>query len=507
MAGRDISFKLPLALMVVLGFVVGFFLSFGLAGMLGFPSAFFWPALVIIFLIGVMFLQAPKLYLWAMFLFYACFATFASFGGVRVIPIELPMERLLDEIFLAVPLAVIIMHLIQRTNPKEETGFGLFFPLLAVLSWYFNKAPTLNALRVTLSYMKLYILWYFVRCIGPWSHRERRFMFRAFVTFALLQFVANVLMWQHGIVPTVHPDYSVGTVGGAHFVGYIAAFGLFMLAAWILLPDKKRSLPATFLGFLAILVSSYNLIFMTDTKHALFVMPIAVMPLLLHPRLGVEKRMVIIISGALFVGASYLYFLLADIFAVFPDVGSTWKQIQLAGKGATLRIIFTELPKEIPFWPLGAGPGNYCSTVALFSMRPLAVKYVMPYTMWAYGGLTAISTSFLGGPSSGFFTLLGEFGIISTGLFYYFWRHVIRHLWRRSCDAATDRFEAAQQAAIVCCLIFFLVVNFLFEVFTIHVFMLTLAALVGAYWDNPKQKPAPASAARPVRLPRPVSRI
>lgn len=469
--------------------------------MLGFPAAFFWPSLVILFLVGVMFLQMPKLYLLLMFLFYGFFAAFASSQGVRVIPVRIPLERVLDEIFLVVPLAVIVMRFVQKTSPREETRLGLFFPLLAALSWYVNNVPTLNALRVTLAYMKFYILWYFVRCIGPWSEKERRRLFRLFVFFALVQVVVNMAMWQRGIWARMHPDCSVGTIGSAHFVGYVSAFALFMVGAWILFPSEGRRPLVTLAGAAVLLLIGYNLVFLTDTKHGLFIAPFAGLPLVVHPRLAWRKKLALITGAVVFCLASWIYFRLAQVYVVHSGVRTVWQQVRRAGKGAILRVIFTVFPRELPFFPLGAGPGNFCSSVGLFSLRPLAVKYVLPHTPWAYGGGQVISTSFLGGPFSGFNTLVGEFGVPGAALYYLFWAHVLRHLWRRARDPAASSFDAGQRTALVCSILFFVAVNFLFEVFIIHIFTICLAVLVGAHWDEPPRATAQPAATRRTQLP------
>ncbi|MBU1695123.1 MAG: hypothetical protein KKC51_14330, partial [Verrucomicrobia bacterium] len=208
---RDTTLRIPLAVLIVAGFVIGLIVSIWVSGMFGFLPPLLWASVVLLILAGIYFLEHPKQFLMVMFLYYGFLANGLLLGFY---PLPIPMVGILDEAILAVPLAIIVMKAVHRQLPRGATIFPVVYIGLALLSIWVNNAPHTGALRVTLTYGKFYIFWYFARAIGPWSALEKRRWFVVLMLFVLLQFGFNVF-WQKGLTPRMSVDSSIGTVGSA----------------------------------------------------------------------------------------------------------------------------------------------------------------------------------------------------------------------------------------------------------------------------------------------------
>ncbi|MBU1694364.1 MAG: hypothetical protein KKC51_10430, partial [Verrucomicrobia bacterium] len=459
-----------------------------------------WASVVLLILAGIYFLEHPKQFLMVMFLYYGFMANGLLLGFYSL---PIPMVGILDEAILAVPMAIIVMKAVHRQLPRHATIFPVVYVALAVLSAWVNHAPNVGALRVILTYGKFYIFWYFARAIGPWSAREKRMWFVVLMLFVLLQFGFNVF-WQKGLTPRMSVDSSIGTVGSAHYVGYLATVALFLLAGWLASMPSPRPKRLVALALGIALLNGYNLIFMTDTKHVLFFMPFAALPFLFYPRYPAPVRMALGVGGAVFLIASWIYFALFTSLLEFRP-SAIWRSIKYSGKGEVFRTLVYRLPEDIPVYLLGAGPGNFCSSVGLFSFRPLSNKYVLPYVITAFRsrGLRA-EASIAGRAQSSLYTLWGEFGPINAIAYLLFWLYAMRHLWRVSVRAPPRDFDAGQRLAIIASLITFLIVGLLTEVSYIGLLMLPLWSLAGMYWDEAGVAAVPAEPANlPARVPRP----
>jgi hypothetical protein len=310
--------------------------------------------------------------------------------------------------------------------------------------------------------------------------------FRGFVTFAVLQFFMN-LVWHRGPL-LKFADAGTGTIGDAHFVGYVSAFGLFMIAGRLVTWRGMPTLPQIFWYGFALLATSYNLVFLTDAKHVLFFLPLSGIPFLAmffklkaHARIGMAVAIVCLAIGSSF------YMVHAAAFEG-RTIQDYVRAAKYSGKGYVFRAMHHQLPRDIPFYLLGAGPGNFCSSVACRSFRPLAVKYVLPYVIKAIRsrGYSAES-SVIGTPRTSYFTLWGEFGPISTAVYVWFWGFAAWHLWRAARDDDELSLETGQRLAIISCLFLIFLLGGLLEVFYTGILILPTWSLIGIYWDDDKK--------------------
>ena len=132
--------------LAVAGFAIGLTVMFFISGMFGIPAPLGWAFLVIVFSVGTLLLDRPKLLLFLMMFYFMLMPMNRLFGLVA-----LPLPTFIDELFFLPFIAVIVMNRIQRRQLAEATSFPLVFCLIAALSWYVNGKPAVfTAVRVTL---------------------------------------------------------------------------------------------------------------------------------------------------------------------------------------------------------------------------------------------------------------------------------------------------------------------------------------------------------------------
>jgi hypothetical protein len=471
--------------LAVAGFVMGLTMMFFISGMFGIPPPLGWAFLVIIFTAGALLLERPKLLLSYMIFYFMLVPGNRLFGLLG-----LPLPGYIDELFFLPLIAVIVMYWIQRHQLKEATLFPVLFCLVAALSWYVNGKPSpFTAIQVTLIMLKSYILWYFCRLTCTFENRRQlTWWFWAYVIYVAVQFPYNML-WQRGPWPK-NVDMSGGVFGpdsyGSHLIGYLSAFALLLLAGWWVSVGSRAQARLRGKALLLALIIGYNFVFMTDTKHALVMLPFVFLPFLFHPRFPVRLRIGLLSAGLLFVLASVFYFNLA---VGQKKIIQIWDSIENTPKGEMFYAVTVDFPHLVPYPMLGAGPGRFASNQARDNGTPLARRYILPYFNEArrlgyYGrrGTTVIS-SVVGSVNTDFFVLMGEFGWIGALLFYGFYIWVVGRLIRKSMVASPTNIESGFFMALACCLIFLIMATALSSVSTVPPLVFPLWILIGRAWD------------------------
>ena len=475
--------------LAVAGFAIGLTATFFIAGMFGVPAPLAWAFLVIAFTAMALLLDRPKLLL-ACMLFYILLMPGNRLLGL----IGLPLPGFIDELFFLPFIAVIVMNWIQRRQLKEATIFPVVFCLVAALSWYVNGKPSpFTAARVTLIMLKFYILWYFCRLTCTFEN-ERQLLRWAwgYIIYVAIQFFYNML-WQKGPWPHFHPDHSGGVfgpegLGSAHIVGYISVFALLILAGWwvscaaSVRPARRRMV------LMIALIIGYDLIFMTDTKHALLLAPLAFIPFLLHPNFPARLRLWLLLASFVFGLATVTYFHIAS---GGINVRSYVRSLVDSPKGEMMYAVTVDLPYLVPYPFLGAGPGCFNSHQAVNARVPLARRYIIPYLDEArrmdyfgkgYGG-TLASSSVMGTPQTDLFVLMGEYGWLGAIIYYLFMGWVIVKLWKKSAHLPLTNPLSGLYMSTCCCIIFLVFTSVLISATTIGVLVFPLWIIIGRMWD------------------------
>ena len=473
--------EIPISVLAIAGFLVGLVVMFWVSGLFGFPAPLFWAAIVTAFVLGVFLLQRPRVFLVVALIYYGTFLNGMLFGSIYV---PIPFARLLDEFLLAVPLAYLVMRSINRSLPRQATLFPLFYIVLSVISFKANEVPKLPWFRTVLSFAKFYIYWYFARSLGPWSYKEKQRWFWGIFLFAIVQFIMNVI-WQRGLTLRLHPDYSIGTLGSAHLVGYVSAGAIFYTLGWFLTEGKRGSSGKRLLVLLGLGLIVYNFIFLTDTKHGLVTFPLVILPFLFHRSTPPRYRLAVVLGLIVFLVFSGWYIVYGP-YTMRASVADYFMILRWSGKGYLYRVILTEIPRSNPLALLiGVGPGNFCSTAGVYGFRPLAVQHVVPFIIQGVrsGGASA-EASVLGSPTASFLVLLGEFGWLGTILYYTFWIWVAWRFWKLSGRSSYLDWDTGQRLALVSNLGFVIIQSFLSDLMVYGQIVLPIWTLVAVYWDS-----------------------
>ncbi len=489
-ASKRSSYQFPvyrwIGWLTVAGYAAGLTAMFFISGMFGIPAPLGWAFLVITFVVGAMLLDRPKLLLGAMMFYFLLMPSNRLMGLLL-----LPLPTFLDELFFLPFIAVIVMNWIQRRQLKEATLFPVAFCVLAGLSWYVNGKPAIfTAIQVTLVMLKFYIIWYYCRLTCTFENaRQLSLWLWGYVVYIAIQFLYNCL-WQQGPWLRFHPDASGGVFGpmggNAHLVGYLSVFGLICIAGWWVSLGASASRRRRWAVGLLALVIAYNLIFMTDTKHALVLFPFAFAPFLFHPHFPVRLRIWLLGAGAGFVLMSIVYF---NTMIGGMRVASTWEAIKESPKADMFYAVTGDFSHLVRYPMLGAGPGRFASNQAREARVPLARRYILPYydeeRRRGYFGVqgTTVAASVVGLVNTDFFVLMSEFGWLGAATYYLFMGWVTVRLFRKSVALPRGHLVSGVYLALCCCNIFMVMVTMLTSVATIPVMVFPLWLLIGRTWD------------------------
>ena len=477
--------------LTVAGFALGLTAMFFFVVLFGVPAPLGWAFLVIVFAAGALLLDRPNLLLTLMIFYFLLMPSNRLLGLVG-----LPLPGFLDELFFLPFIAVIVMNWIQRRQLTEATLFPVVFIGIAFLSWIANGRPSVfSVVQVTLVMLKSYILWYFCRLTCTFENEKQlnRWVW-FYIVYVAIQFLYNML-WQGGPWPHYHPDRSggvFGPVGGgaAHQVGYLSVFALMLLTGWWVSSSNRASARQRLVVVLLTLVIAYNLIFMTDTKHALLMMPFAFLPFLFHPKFPTRLRVWLLLSGVVFGLATVIYF---NIATGEVNVRRYFHGMRDSPKGNMFYAVTKDFRYLVRYPLLGAGPGRFASAQAVDARTPLARQYIIPYRdeirrLDYFGkglGGTRSSASVLGMPQSDFFTLMGEFGWLGAATYYSFLGWVIVRLWQKSAALPLRHPLSGLYMGVCCCVIFLTFVTLLVPAVTIPLLAFPLWMLIARMWDMP----------------------
>ena len=473
--------------LAVAGFALGLTMTFFIAGMFGWPAPILWASLVILFTFGALLMDRPRLLLLVM-MFY-----FLMVPGNRLLGfLPVPLLGSMNKFFFLPFIAVIVMNWIQRRQLKEATLFPVAFLLLTAVSWYVNGKPSIfSTVQLILILLRLYILWYYCRltCTFENDQQVMRWVW-GLIIYAVVQFFYNVL-WQRGPWTRFHPDSSGGMfgptgMGQAHLVGYLSVFALFLMAGWwIGAAQQTTARRRGIMGLFGVIIG-YNLIFMTDTKHAMILFPLAFIPFFLHPKFPARIRIWLVVAMAVFAMATVAYF---QFSMGSRDLRRYWDSAKQSPKGDMFYAVTVDFSHLVPYPLFGAGPGQFASESAIANRVPLARRYIIPYLddnrrrgFFGRGG-TVVSASVIGSPTADFFTLTGEFGWAGVVLYFTFWGWVIMKLIRKSMAGALQGVRSGIYLALACCLIFQAILMTFTSILNIPMLMYPIWMLVGRMWD------------------------
>lgn len=489
---RDVTYQFPvyrwLSWLSIAGYAIGLGCMYLIAGMFGIPAPLGWAFLVILFCMGIALLERPRQLLNFMMFYFLLMPSNRLFG---LLP--LPLPGFLDELFFIPFIAVIAMNLVQDRVPKGGNWFPCLFGVIAAMSWYVNGKQGLPlTIKILLVNFKFFIVWYFCRL--TLTFKDTKELFRwcwLFIGFAAVQFAYNTL-WQGAPWPRIHPDLSAGVFGPdskcAHNVGYISVVALFLLVGWGAIQWRHLSARRKWFVFFTAAVILYDLVFMTDTKHVLVLMPLACAWWLFLPGIPARFRawagmliVLVVVAGGFYFQTQYMTSYMRGV----RSFGTT-------PKGQLFRAVTTDFHYLVRYPLLGAGPGRFASNEAREARTPLARRYITPYydeaqrlEYFGRRGSTVIS-SVLGSVNTDFFFIVSEFGWLGEIVYFGFWLSCAFFLWAKGIAARRVNSETwGVYLALSATLVLFMMLQFVTSVCTIGCLAFPVWMLVGRAWDMP----------------------
>lgn len=491
--------------LAVAGFAIGLTLMFFISGLFGVPAPLAWAFLVILFTFGALLLDRPKLLLNGMLFYYLLMPENRIFGLMWV-----PLPGFIDELFFIPVIAVIVMNWIQRRQLKEATLFPLIFILIAMVSWYVNGRPSpITTVRVIQTVLRPYILWYYCRLTCTFKdEKELNRWFWIFIGYATVQFFYNVL-WQGRPWVWMTPDWSGGVFGPvgnkAHFVGYFSIIALYVGWGWWITFGQAQRRKVRHLALICLLIIAYNLIYMTDTKHALLMMPLAFIPFLLHPSYSVKARLLsagfivllglasaLLFASGRFGGSEGLYF---------------YRQMAInSPKGDMYKAVTTEFHYLVPYPLLGAGAGRFGSFQSIENRTPLARRYYIPYDdefrriKLVKGDVNqTVQGSTLRSPFSWITMIVSEFGWLGGAAYFYFLFWVAYKLWRKSTLFPRHSLVGGVALGLSASLLMVFLISSLSISLGVPLIYVFIWMFIGRLWDM--EKPAEQASGQMAALP------
>jgi hypothetical protein len=390
---------------------------------------------VISVLFGILCLNKPLVLLVAYF-------AFASVSGYMLVFLRSPLVGLLDEAFTVAILCIWIAHgMIQRHLRMEDARFLVVTLLLLVvvfLSFLVNRSSPFGMLHYALTYLSFIPIFLMVREF--WSPSRIGSLSLWIILIMVVQVVLS-LGWLAGINPLPNPrhlwvDRGIGTFGNSSYLGYLCVACISVL---LNLGERSLSLHlriARLMG-LAVLGLMFFLTFTIHAYPALLTCCVwwARAHYLRHKRNPIYLIMVAAIIGSVLAVAviesetirrksSSMRYLERN------KAISIWDSVSSSPKGIAYRGFLKEVPRQLPFPVLGAGPGNGGSLVASDRQTPLANRYIN-YVYETISGQMMIATgSILVTPHAGFLAIYSDIGLLGCLLYYGLHLMAIIRIWR-----------------------------------------------------------------------------
>ncbi len=389
---------------------------------------------------GIMVITKPRVLL-TLYWFYALWSPFLL-NHVYFIR-EL---RYVDEIITVAILGVLVIHVfLCRPSFTDYRSFlKPFFLMLfmLVLSAFANHVPLLNVVKFTLTYCRFAVLFLYAGYFL--GNNGSKMVYAALITTFLMQIALNIA-WLLGInfLPSSGswgPDFAVGTGIGANNVAYYmivfvvlelsfltcrkshpyieSSKGFFTSLFFITLALFQLILTFTLHAYILLIpVVAFFVIFLTEGKYKLrliiaLIMCIPFIPLVLRvPLAGYKVR-------------------INEVLTV-DTIKKRLSEIKYGAKGTMYRNVFYHATKDLPFPLLGAGPGNFASSTAMDSNRPLTERYMPRTFMSIYGTTMIYKGSIAGYPNAGYAAVWGDLGPIGFVIYWGLHLLAITRVWRQ----------------------------------------------------------------------------
>lgn len=298
------------------------------------------------------------------------------------------------------------------------------------LSWLVNDGSLANALRFLYSILRILIVFAWVLLSGR-TTEIRRFVLKLVAVLVIVQlpfFAYGFATRGKGYVG----DFARGAVitGSAYEVALYMFLGILVCGALYVSTREKR--------YLLYGLAALSLLAATSTKQIILVVPLVLLFLLWRfERLRIRRAgIALVLFAVVFLGVyRYAQNLWAVVQADQYAMDGTEETALLSFTDLILssekfegyRSAFVDVPSQLPFPLLGAGPGNYASYTAMNARTPLARQYITDYLDQIPDG----SFGTLVSRTSGIIALYGDLGIIGLASMLYVYGFVFVRVMRK----------------------------------------------------------------------------
>ena len=416
----------------------------------------------------------------------------------------------LDEVFIVTFAGMALVSRILG-RPRRDANlrwvnrflFALLF--LAGASTLLNRAAYKGAFSFLLTYLGFFATFYVAYDALRDRPRAARWIWRIVVGFLLVQLVAN-LGWLAGLNPLPNwrlgtLDFAIGLCGNSVYLAHLAVLVAFFAFS---LFRHSGGAPRRWRFLIVVPIAAVQLV-LAYANHAFIV---AGALLLIYVTLATHRLRYLLSSLAvcavLFVGLQSLDAagLLSDnpIRRLSGDnLRSRWQSMVYGPKGEIARNVFLIAPREIPcFMLVGAGPGNFGSSVAQESHPPLAAKYINYIRETWSGRRSLFGSSILQHYITGVLAIYSELGPLGALLFFGFHLYALFRVLRRlHRNAYPLVFQRALAEVFVLAMCQYLVMNLLTDLLNADIWQAPLWIVAAVVW-NPIGAEQAQSAAVPV---------
>ena len=473
----DTKFIAPIALLVT-GVAI-----FIVCNIIGFTGLLLLPPI----LLAVLLIGQPKrllLALWIMTLFVPSLELIFEPFFIKLI------EQGVGGVLLVVLLGDFILTRNITKGLKVVTGMVTVLLFVAGASAIVNKVPPLALLIYFLTYIKhIWIFYFAARFLTP---ADAKHVFGVGVVSFVIQIMANVLAYI-GLNPLPlmlyrsFADFSVGTLGSSHRVGY------FMAAFCMLLIAFGRHVKGLHKRALCLVTAAVALV------QFYFCYPIHAYPLLAGtvglqfiavstPQFGRRLRgvlaVVLLVTLTIVLVNQGVSVDLPGDLETDRGMQRNLDNMQHGLKIDAYREVFLNAGEHVNFPILGGGPGNYSSTTAFILQRPLSQLPHLFYLYTAANLREVQAGSIISLTRTGYIALYGELGPV--GLLVYWGIYVYAALriwnqWRR--ELYRDVYSRSLAETFVPSVAFFLVLNILVDGIPMYPVNIGLWIWAGVLWN------------------------
>lgn len=392
-----------------------------------------------------------------------------------------PIIRFIDDCFIMLFCVLIVSRIVQERKPifgPELRRFGQFVVAIMsiiAMSTIINCVPAGALIQFLLAY--LFFIPVFLVTYRNHTAGSYKTMVGIMFIILLMQLIPNI-GWSLGINPMPNyfagtVDYSIGTLGSSTSVAYLSLACIYLT---ISIAFRKHVNPPLLAALLLVALLSVLQLYMTSTNHAYILLSAGffVFILIKTPRGLLNLTATLIVASLMLATPLLLNSKMAES-SRLNDISfnlSYWNlksraDAALVGpKGEVIRNILFLAPDDMPAPIIGAGPGNFSSSIGCYRQSLLAQKYIN-YLFFSVSRQKELAGgSIMQQLITGAGSIWGEIGPLGFALYFGLYVYSIIRVFRQiRRDKYSNIWQEILATAYIPFAVNLLTVNFLTDIF------------------------------------------